>query len=1111
MILIEEECLQETTNLKDNYSLDITQVFSVLDKTEDLGLRIINFIEKKLEFLESMKAPCLDLSHLKSTGVALNKEIRSILKKATEDSDFTHYSKLKELIAYFVKEVLQDPKMLGVEFKNAQPYRMMKEEGLKEITSYELIEKIQGSSTPRTFILVVNDCTINQGKIMRCTKQLLTRLNYSAEEASGLNFNEIVLAVNYQKHTFVDTKKETNEDSDRKMCQVILKSRTGELIPAQGSIQHEIFDDVPCMVLLGEEEKSSSDYFMLCQQDGQIQGISSKLASSLTNHNKPIGKFIQQILSKRDSEFSSLHLREDTYTRKPGILRLQASKHLNEESFEIDFSVCPFGTKDTDSGICKNYVVYLYPANSGTLKDVLKSLARKVAFSINRVMSPTSLNDGQQLDPAPFDTQPNSLAEKNENLQFASCTEDDKTKISTNFELFKFGSQSTLKPKAYSSKILEVKFEELSEHWGKSSNRKIETVNDFVSEEFEDKKSNRLTAWANQNASTAYYGSMQGSAKRKRDTEKAKMLINSHKLPFSIEWMRILQLLACLTLFGYLIGDYLDLTRKFEILSQMSGITSFPLTLMTIMAAFLNYSELALAAAQGLFAIEIRMQAFYLVPGMTRNFFTTFEEQFEKYVLQSNPSRYYSDFTYENYALNLTLPDSPFLNRAVTFNEALDVLRGYMGGFVFDILKGYRINVNSLIFFRQENLNYNKIFQLLSDDLFSRLSSQFDSLLLLLGLRVIVGVAVSVTIGVAVLYIFFKLHRSSEKLLSKFARIPDSELEVEIASLREKAAYLQGLSEDVVEKKKHGIYSSSKKFGRAGVTTSKKYKKLNHRRVLHIVLSISYCILFVLPFFVAYSLKRSPVNSCIPLIKQYKLFAESGAVAASFSAHFVEAVLLAASGNPTATLELLNATTSYIDEAKEFASSLYSMLNTIDSLEDDPYVSKNLTAILQGLRNQSFCNSISDILISSFCKTLTGTSTITQFGIPAMFKSAIEEFLVYRKQLANAPTYATAANLTSDLNMLSHMFFATLSHLALGEAIANYQLNFKEIAVSAQGVFQNLLAVSLVYYCILILLTLAPLIPWARKEYKKVKEIYTLLPTEILISNPYIIAALKHR
>ena len=1112
MILIEEECLQEATIWKGNLSLDVGKVFSVFDKTDDPKLRIINFIEKKLEFLESLKAPCLDLNLLKSTGVGLTTEIQALLKMATEDPDFTHFSKPKDLFAYFIKEVLQYSKLLGFEFKNTHSYRVFKEESKKENTAYELIEKIQGSSTSQTFIIVVDDCTLNRGKIIRCTKQLWTRLNYSTKEVSGLNFDEVVVAVNYQNHTFVDDKLAANQDSDRKMCQVILKSRTGELIPAHGSIQHQIFDDVPCMVLLGEEEKKSgSDYFILCQQDGHIQGISSKLASSLINHNKPIGKFIHQILSRRVLESPSVLL-DDTYTRKPGLLRLQASKNLNEDTFEIDFSVCPFGTKDTDSGIFKNFVVYLYPSSAGTLKDMLKNPPRMLVFSSNRLMSPKSIFEYQQSDQIPFESIPNSFADKLEKLQFGSCTEAEKSRLNTNLNLYKFGSQTSLLPLAYSSKILEAKPEDESERLDKAFDRKIEIPDDFEREDFESKDSSHFAAWVNQNDPTAYYGSMQGSSKRQRDAEKARQLINSHKLPISIESMRVLQLLAGLTLFCYLIIDHLDLTRKFEILSEMSGITSFPLTLMTTMAAFLGYTGVSLAAALGFFTPEIRMQVFYLVPGMFQNFFTTFQTQFEEYVLQSNPTRYYPDFTYEKYALNLTLPDSPFLNREAPFNEALDVLRGYMSNFLFDILKGFHVNQDCLYFFQGERWNYSRLYQLLSIDLFSRLSAEFDNLLLLLQLRIIVGAAVAVTIGASVLYIFFKLHRSSENLLSKFTRIPESEIDNEIASLKQKIAYLQGRSEQVVAKQKPGVYpTNSKKFSRSGVTISKKYKQLKQRSVLHILLSLVYCILFLLPFLIAYNMKRTPVNSCIPLIKQYKLIAESGAMAAALSANMVEALLMAAVNTSEVTLEVLNTTAPYLVEAKKISSSLNTMLNTIDTFQDDPYISKHLITVLLNLRNQSLCEQLPDALISSFCVQLSGSSTNVQFGVSGIFQASIENFESIGKMLEENPTKATTAKLTSDTNIIHQMFFSTITYVATTDVVDHYQSNFEEVAATVNGVFKNLLAVSLVYYCLLILLTLIPFLPWARKEYKKVRDIYTLLPTDVMISNPYIIAALKHR
>ena len=250
------------------------------------------------------------------------------------------------------------------------------------------------------------------------------------------------------------------------------------------------------------------------------------------------------------------------------------------------------------------------------------------------------------------------------------------------------------------------------------------------------------------------------------------------------------------------------------------------------------------------------------------------------------------------------------------------------------------------------------------------------------------------------------------------------------------------------------------------------------------------------------------MNSCLPLINQYRLLAESGASAAAISAHLLEATAKAANGEAAETLNLLNETSFYMDEAKAYSSSLYSMLNTIDSLENDPYVSKNLTNVLQVIRNSSFCNTFFDSVTTSFCGYMADLPTV-QFGIPALFKSSVEAFSVYRQQLANSPTLEFAVNLTVYSDMLTYDYYAIMTQVALDNVLAIYQSNFEEVAANVQQIFAYFLAASIVYYCLLMLVLLAPVLPWARREYTKVKEICTLLPVEVLASNPYINIALK--
>jgi hypothetical protein len=183
-----------------------------------------------------------------------------------------------------------------------------------------------------------------------------------------------------------------------------------------------------------------------------------------------------------------------------------------------------------------------------------------------------------------FKSQNVTDAEKNEKLRLLDSPQDTQGGD-------KRPNQSTFanRPTVYSYGITSarVKIDNVREHSIKSIYSHNQDQKGFASDNFEDKVDFKQNSLKIRNALTSISGRKHDAAKRQRRLEKARQLIKRHSLPASIRWMIVLQLSACLTVFGYLIGDYLDLTLRFEILSQLSGITSFPLILMTIMAAFL--------------------------------------------------------------------------------------------------------------------------------------------------------------------------------------------------------------------------------------------------------------------------------------------------------------------------------------------------------------------------------------------------------------------------------------------------------------------------------------------------------------------------------------------
>ena len=1162
-LLIEEECVKEAITSKGKSTLDTDKVFSVLDQTEELKRRMIDFIEKKIAFLECFKAPSLDLALMKSQGITLTQESQNIVKIATSNTELSQYIQFKNLFRFFAKEILQDSKILGIEFKNTLSYRVIKQ-GLKDISATELIEKIQNNSASRTFILAMDDCTVNRGRIVRYTKELRTQLNYSQEEISGLHFNDIVAIVNNETyHTYEGggtTIERPQDDPDRKMHQIILKNRDGDLVSAQGVIQHQIFQEIPCLVLFGEEDKSTPEYFMLCQRGGIIQGLSAKLASYIKNYNKCKGKPIHQVLYERHS---TITLEDEPKRRKNGYLKLKSASDLNEEIIDTDFAICPLGNDNTDSKTFDGYLVYLYPikmeggirgVERGSL-DVVKLPSSKSPTKIQRSPTVKFKDDLQifQMESTIRQDSDNTF-EKRLESDYIFEKRQDSDNLPTENEMQAWNTKGidtfngtqgpmitysvsltnrrsiTNRPilTSYTNKLKtittgvkpsEVKNDTYSEFTITDNQSEIEKISakKNLESEFEEKVKIEESPWKKiekeRGDTGTYASSIHSGSKKRRKLEEARHMLNRHSLPVAIEWMRILQILACLTILGYLIGDYLDLNRRFEILAQLSGITSFPSNLITILYAYLHVAQTASTVFQGLWPAIFLQALLVIIPYEAAVYYLLFIDLDEKYVFQTNPSTYYSDFSYSNYAMNLTFAESSYLNRVVPFHESIGVVKGYISNFFWILYTKSRIDTDALNFFSEQKFNYENILTSLSHDLFNRLTGEFDNLLELLKSRVLVGLAAALTIGSTTLFIFQKLHRSTENLLSKFAKIPESDLADELASLREKLAYLKEQSgEKATERKAESVSKPLvKKKASSYTTTSKKYKPLPRRVGLQVCLAFLYSVLFMIPFIVGFFIKKAPVSSCIPLISQYKLLTEAGATAATINAHLMEAVAVAGKGNSTEVLKILNETESYIEEAKAYSNQLYDMLNNIDSLSTDPFVSQNLSSMLLHLRNETFCSTFPDVLGQFLCLLFNATTPAQlELGISAMFQTGIQWISTYRQQLLESPTRARVINITNlDLYFFFYIFIPTLVHSALGNVAASYQRNFEDVAAKTHGQFKTLLIVSIVYYCILVLVVLVPLVPWARRQYNKVKNIYSLLPVDVLITNPYIKTVLK--
>ena len=598
--------------------------------------------------------------------------------------------------------------------------------------------------------------------------------------------------------------------------------------------------------------------------------------------------------------------------------------------------------------------------------------------------------------------------------------------------------------------------------------------------------------------------------KHQRALERLKRRLKSHFVPLEFQSMRILQIVTSLGLIAYLIGDYFDLAGRYIILSELSGLTSFPLILFRNIYVFSQVQELLFMSLNGLWLPATRASYLTNLPRVfLKNAYDDFNAKYFEHVVHSNPETYYSDFRYDNYTINLSLPDTPYLNRAVHFHEALDVLRGYVQDLYTAAFDGSYIHKGAVEFFRGHLLSYGSMLWMLSQDLFSRINQQFDQLLLQLQLRVLVGAAAALLVGISVCYTFLRLYQHSNKLLSKIITISVSELTEEIDRLQNKAIILNGIESTPLDEKGSKVAAKKVLFkdSHKKHSISRKYISLRKEVLSKLAFIIFLVGVYLIPSIVGYVMKANPVSNCLPLLSQYKIIAVNAMDAIGDSSQVLVGVSLAGTGNTNQSSSLILQTQLFINQTILDVAEFSDFLNNKDAVKENRYISSNLTNAISALRNNSYCDYTYPGLNSS-CKSTT--KGLASMGMASVRKKTTEWAVNFRSQLIESNFDATVAtDLTHGSTLAELGVHGAVASIALGNITEIYIENFKEIATNTNYSLLIILIVSLICYVLLLVVFLFPFLSRAGKQYMEIREIYTLLPGHSLLMNPYINNMLK--
>ena len=1140
---LERSCSHEHFSLKSENALDTSRVFVMLKQSDELISKMNFWTHRKIEFLEELNAPVVSLQVIKDKGIELVKDSKAILSYVRQEKDILKFSKISNAMKIFTEEVFQDQDYLTFDLK-AISYMVYHASKLdfESLETFQIIEKLQNKQKNPIFMFATDDYSGNGGEITHNTEYLIQKLGYTQVELNHLYWSDILVAI-----------EDNNNSSDIKrnhVSQAILRHCNGGFVAIKCTVHLDIIDDVPSIVLLGQEEPTYHQNFLLSKLDGTIEGTSKNFAETFPESIKFKGRKIQEILRLN-------YLQDDHLTDKHGSTpmkgKLNLSNACSSNSFmdakEINFLITHLNNAIPSKdgyyliSIYEKYILTMFKNRNPPQENYTRLFVSQMEIKTEAppLKSLKTLNFGSV----------DNLVTKKDELEFKSTDvlippgdepyfdkvqvpQEPKlrtSKIDSNHHGFNFLSDQRTNSPAKSQLASRGRMSPISQELPAGTQNNFISINSFGEEEFntsprhkseklvddeEEKeeqleRKRKLELFKNQRAFSVS-SSVGGEQKQKRALERIKRKLKNPSVPLEIRSMKLLQIVFFIGLIVYLALEYDDLSRRYIILSELSGLTSFPLILLRAIYGFFQAQELVFTSLQQLWSPENRYaHLFKVTPVLTVISSKEFTYNYYDYIVQENMQTYYSDFRYDNYTIDLSLPETPYLNRAVDFHEALVVLRGYCYTFFKVLLEGKLIHEGAFSFLRSQSLKVEEMLWPLSEDLFNRMNKQFDEEVISLQLRVMFGGAVALLVGISVFYSFYKLHYYSDHLLSKTVTISGSEVLDEINRLEKKATIMiMHGSENGPHEKKNSLGATKKGLSKESPkmhSISKKYIPIRKEFLSKTVFIVFLVGLYLIPPIVGYFIKADPVSHCIPLLKQFKIIATNAQSSIENTCQVLEGIASAATGDVDQASNYVDQTQPLLERSRSQSAELSDFLNNQEALEENDYVSPNLTNAIASLRNNSYCDLLSSLSGDNCRDTTNGLSSL---GIAAVRQKILEWTLNFRGQLKNSNFDPTvAAGLTFDQTLADLGAHGRMMSVALGAVTDIYIENFKEIATVANSTLKITLIMSLLYYALLLAVLVFPVILLVEKQYREIKEIYTLLPTQSLLVNPYIKNMLK--
>ena len=1115
-----EESLEKTMSARrTNQTLSINDVSQAVRQSLTTKKCMREYLDSKLKFMGALLEPVLHMKMLSKEGRKLledEEEALAQIGKGTESLESRHIARI------FVLDVLENNDALNFNYKY---HFVLKAQKLLELElshrsiaqlDFKLaINSLESTSKHRVDMFVRSNDHQEEGDLKKINEKFLVSLGYSPEDHDRLDFNAIIPG--YFPTSKASFKKEQHES----VGTFFAREKQGHMRSFEAFRVFEVMNSDVVEVYYMRRNQDSVSRYILLKDNGVIIGVSGMLGKvfedtgvlAAINHLE--GRSIDDILitdhslsvmssydekSEDRDHLGYVILATEKSTKdwingntvKAQDVRLQVlyrmARIIREDGaqcFMITINITRGLTKLATAESGRKMIQTLIKDStqaSGNIENVGCALDPNMHFHTNQVHKHIPSKH-------PFDdVMEDNMRENIESLHvpvkfhYIGCD----------------GGENERSPSAKGSHAL-------------SADKPIVATNtkiDDMSKSGAIEKIHKLEP-------TSIHSSRSSS-----QTHKIKELrgsLTNVKLPLVLKVLHGFGFFVTFSLITLIVADYLMINQKVGDLATFSDLATYPSTLLSMMNKFHAYSELAASVDNSilnnsLYTPEFSDQWMPLIRSSIKDVFRDFLTTYMNKAVNLGPEDVSPDFFRSNFNMDLYVGDKPS-DRRVGLHEAIEVASVYMQSVSDSINKSHTTYLTDIEFLRLNIINYSKLFNEVSDTLFSQLFTNFDVMSDFLNGIFIAGILLPVALVIIFICIYLRFEEQEEDIISVFAKIPDSSILPEIERLSKYKVFftdtLVNKSEyQIRERKEKALAPHSKEQKSQRSQSSKTFEKNSTTPFAMAIISLLYVLAYSVIFIPLFTRQKARTAGMRSLLMEQKNLVESYKSFSTVQSVWMQTLSYASSRDHNTTFAWMNQTASAYGTASGHHSILSDLFLGSSEIWRGALIFNELKMALDILSDGDLCTlAPNSTLIAEQCPTVF--NGITSRGLLGGYMKYLETTETFRNMLSANFSSTTPLGITRSETFMSDWTLWSAIYSIFDPVLATFDQNLQKISNVSSQQMNLFIIIGMVIYVFLYFASWMPLLIWIQNRYRISRKLLTILPSTILMKNAYIKNLLK--